>query len=129
METVIHPDIFADEILRPVVERANTTLERMLALRAPDRAVWRKEADEFGQPLIRLEFSYQSVTRSRHFRPDELESPQTAGVSFRELFRDVLAAAMTQSYQRIVQNLREWREEQHTEDTAKHTTVRPTEAH
>jgi len=113
MESTIAADIQGDSMISPLVRAGDDALKGVMGrAKHPPRAVWRLILRDNRSPLIELELWDQPDSVSRQFAPEELTDRFELHFKLSELWGDLIKLAFQGSIDRMVQALREIREEE-----------------
>jgi hypothetical protein len=113
METTISTEIQADPSLAPVVRAANELLRDSVGRsRNPPRAVWRIVRKDNPSPLIELELFDPPDSLARQFTVEELTDAWELRFKLTGLWGDLIMQAYQASSERLLEALRELRDEE-----------------
>lgn len=113
MESTISAEIQADPILAPVVRAANELLRDTVGRgRTPPRGVWRLVRKDNPSPLVELELFDPPDSRARQFTVEELTDAWELRFKLTGLWGDLIMQAYQASSERLLEALRELREEE-----------------
>ena len=113
METTISTEIQADPTLAPVVRTANDLLRDSVGRgRNPPRGVWRLVRKDDPSPLVELELFDSPDSRARQFTVEELTDTWELRFKLTGLWGELIMQAYQASSARLLEALRELREEE-----------------